>query len=204
MTCCVGTLAGCARVDRRASWQFEPVPHPRPGGVEILVTVNGKQWEEPIAIKSSRFARRSPSATPGIRQSSDTAQKITLVNVTDDTGRTITKRVIPLCSEDLLMYVLNEELSTAGYTVKLVHKLPKDVKNGVDVSWVHPDMEETFGLLTVQGSCDLQLTIDVWRNGTKIGTHNYVSKVSDYSITNQDQLPAQLLWKRCRVSWRSL
>jgi hypothetical protein len=41
----------------------------------------------------------------------------------------------------------------------------------------------------------LQIKIDILHNGIKLSTHDYFSKISDYSITDQHQLLLKLMMK---------
>jgi len=56
-------------------------------------------------------------------------QKITLVNVKNNFRKTIARRVISVYAGDILIDALKQELKAAGYTVRLVHKLPKNAEN---------------------------------------------------------------------------
>jgi hypothetical protein len=113
----------------------------------------------------------------------------------NDTGRTIGKIVKPVYSGDILIGALKQELSAAGYTVRFVQKLPKNVTNGIDISRISAELEQTSGLLALDGTCNLQINVDMWQSGTKVSTHHYASIVSDYSVMAQDQLLFNLMTK---------
>lgn len=196
LLCFAGIFAGCATMTQKTPLASNPLITAVGRRGELFLSLNGNQWYEPkeIVTQSSYMRKYSPITFRPMRIKA-TQQEITLAKVKSETGRTIGKHVMPVYSGDILIDSLNRELTAAGYTVKMVRKLPKDVGSGIDVSGISADLEQTTGLLTFEGTCYLQIKIDILHNGIKLSTHDYFSKISDYSITDQHQLLLKLMMK---------
>ena len=138
----------------------------------------------------------SPENTPKKRLA--IPQKITIVRVVDDKGVSTGKYVLPVYAGDLIIASLKRQLSDAGFTVKVVSRLPDKAQKGFDISLVSTQMLQTPGLLSLEGSCNLRIRLDRWRKGIKVGSREYASAVSGSSFTGQDLLLRELLAKAVR------
>lgn len=188
LICCPGFLAGCATTVQQTSLAGKPDAAAAGAAKVLYLSVNGREWDESPETAHSRLSLRSPPMRVVHKRERATTQKITIVNVKNDAGRTIAKRVIPVYAGDILIDALKHELIAAGYTVRSVQQLPKNVVNGIDVSLFSAELTQNTGLLTLEGTCNLHIRLDEWRNGFKVKSRDYVSVVSDYSFYDQYQL----------------
>lgn len=191
---CAGTFAGCTIRNHRTSLQHQPVAKKAGRSGVVYLTMNGNRWNEIQDMRSSPHrGKYSPEKTP--RKRTVVPRKINVVKVKNDGGITTGKYVMPVSSGDLILGGLKRELTTAGYKVIVVRKLPKYAEKGFDISWVSTDMQQKSGLLTLEGKCDLRIRLDKWRNGLKHESRQYASTVYGYSIVDQDLLLHELLTK---------
>lgn len=197
---CTCTFAGCATADPQASLSYKPVANVVGGSGVIFLTMNSSQWNVPRKTIRSRYMPRFVPERVMPKPKKLAPQGITYVEVKNDTGLTIGKIVMPVYSGDLIIDSIKKELTSAGYTVRLLQNFPKDVEKGVDITWISTELEQNSWLLFLEGTCHLNIKVDVWRNGSKVDSHDYSSNVSDYSFSDQHlPLAEQLLMKATQI-----
>lgn len=188
VACCTCSLNGCAATDQRQSPQRITAPE------VVYLTLKGTEWYQLQPVRPSPLMR---SITP-VRYRATlrpvAPQRITVAKVRYNAGPAAARYVVPVSPGELIMESLQEELSAAGYQVIRVDRMPMNV-NGVDLSRIATDLERVEGLLTLDGSCTMRITLDLWQNGWKSKSHSYSVNVSDSAILNQDRLLEKVLKK---------
>lgn len=193
-------MAGCATANQKTTVPYQPVVNATGGAGELYlavacgepaVTSGSRKSPMNINVTRERPVVRRRFGNPPVRN--DIYEKWVVVTVRDDKGKKLGTRVSPLASDDLLRDALRQELHAAGYTVKLVNRLPKDVGKGIELSGVFVDQEQVSGLLTDDGTCWLQLSIGLWRNGARLKKIDYASSFSDFALVDRDRLTADLM-----------
>lgn len=188
----------------KAPPQHQSAVKPPPSSEVVFLTLSGNHWDEWSRMKNSRHrGKYSPENTP--RKRLAIPQKISIVRVVNDKGLSTGKYVMPVYAGDLIIDSLKRQLSEAGYTVKVVPKLPANAQKGFVISLVSTQMLQTPGLLSLEGSCDLRIRLDRWRKGIKVGSREYASTISGSSFTEQDLLLRELLSKAaCDITSKTL
>jgi hypothetical protein len=192
LICCPAFFAGCAATAQHASLVGKPDTTAAGATKVLFLSMNGRERDESLETVHSRLSLRPAPVRVGPERERATVQKTTLVDVKNDLGRTIAKRVIPVYAGDILIDALKHELVAAGYTVRSVQQMPKN-ENGIDVSLASAELTQNTGLLTLEGTCNLHIKLDEWRNGSKVKSRDYVSDVSDYSFSDRDRLFVDLI-----------
>ena len=188
-----GCFAVCATTAQQTPLVNKPVVTAAAGPKDLFLSINGYESDEPQNAMDLRPMLKHAPVTFRPNREKVIPQKITLVNVKNNFRKTIARRVISVYAGDILIDALRQELKAAGYTVRLVHKLPKNAGNGIDVTSVYVDLEETSGLLTSTGTCNLQIKFEIWRKGTKLNSHDYASTDSNYSFFDEQHLFVDLM-----------
>lgn len=185
--CLVTFCAGCARTTAVGPAENRGV---------IYLSMSGGQWHPPGEVTNSR-GLRSPFGASSVGKKVEGPQKFTIISLKDDNGRIVGRRVIPVFYGEILMHAIEQQLDALGYTVKVAPKVPAD-GDGVDISRVAADLEQSSGLLALEGKCALQATVEVWRNGNKISGRSFQSEIADYAVADQDQLHFRLMEEASR------
>jgi len=193
LTWCAVTFAGCASLPQK-----EPLQH-RAAGNEtgrsgvVYLALKGNDWSDSPGMKPLPLSKNLSSLKVLPRKKVIIPQKISIVEVEAGHRIAVAKVVMPVYSGDLLIDALRQELTTAGFTVRLVRELPGTVGSGIVISLISADLRQASGLFILEGSCHMQMEVDVWQNGTRAYSQRYASKVSDYAFTNRDQLLLKLM-----------
>jgi hypothetical protein len=195
LTWCAGTLAGCATTEKKTYSQDRPITTTVANNRIIYLTTSNDNGNGAGDIKRSLYAQKSQLRSTEPPRTTESMERITLVEVTDGDGKKVCTSVMPVYSGDLLVSDLRKGLTAAGYTVIPVRKLPEKAEKGIDLSWISTGMEQNSGLVTLEGKCQLQVRLDLWRNGAKTVSHDYTAVVSDYAITDQKGLLVKLMKK---------
>lgn len=194
VACFSNFMAGCATTDR------QPGP-PLQGATAaevVYLTLKGNEWYQLQPVRPSRLVRSITPVRYRAVMKPVMPQKITVAKVRYNQGPAAAKYVIPAFSGDILMERLREGLTAAGYQVVQMERMPWNVKNAVDLSWISTDIERTSGMLTVEGSCTMRVRIDLWQDGAKSDSRDYAVHVSDSAILNQGRLLEEILEKSAR------
>lgn len=177
--CLVGICAGCVR---RAA--VTPAAIKDRG--EIFLSMSGGQWRL-NELSYSRGIRK-----PRPQRRGDAPQKFTVINLKNDYGRTFGKRVVPVFSGEILMRLFAQRLTALGYSVKVVRAVASS-GYAVDISRVAADMEQHSAGYSLEAKCNLQATVEIWKDGTWIGGHDYQSSLADNAAADRDQLYMKVL-----------
>ena len=153
---------------------------------ELYLALNNDQWQSLWKIKYVQG--RSGIFPVKVKRRDVLLPETTVVDLTNDKGRVIGQRLMPVYAGDILRDALKQKLSTAGYSVKLVDKLPGNDASGVDIGRVATDLVQSSGQITTEVRCELKATIEIWKNGAKVGSHDYSSKLSGNDFSNGDKL----------------
>ena len=103
--------------------------HEAGGPKNLFLSINCYESDEPQNVMDLRTMLKHALVTFRLNREKVIPQKITLVNVKNNFRKTIARRVISVYAGDILIDALKQELKAAGYTVRLVHKLPKNAEN---------------------------------------------------------------------------
>lgn len=197
-----GAVAGCATTDQQLSRQYQPVVHATGGSGELYLAVAGEESKVPSRSGKPRMRRKESGEKPEVRDRSGKAAarkgaagKFVFVTVQNDRGKKLGILVSPISSDELLRDAFRQELSAAGYTVRLVNTLPQDVGKGIELSHIFVDVEQVSGLLMDEESCRVKIGMDLWRNGARMKRLSYESSFSDSAIMNRDLLLQAILQK---------
>lgn len=195
-------VAGCATTDQKLSRQYQPVVNATGGSGELYLAVTdaepmalsrGNKPRMRLSVSGEKPKARSRGGKPALRKGA--TAKYVVVTVKNDSGKKLGIIVSSLASDELLRDALREELNAAGYTVRQVNTLPEDAAKGISLSRVYVDAEQVTGLLEVEGTCKVSVSLDLWRNGARVRRLDYVSSYSDSAITDRDQLLQATLQK---------
>lgn len=187
-------VAGCATTDQKLSRQYQPVVNATGGSGELYLAVTD---EEPMVTGRSGelgMRRKETGGMPRVGERGGKpkvrkgAGKWAVVTVKNGSGKKLGMIVTPLASDELLRDALRQELTAAGYTVRRVNTLPKDAGKGISLSRVSIDMEQVTGLLEVEGTCKVNISLDLWRNGARVKKLDYEASYSDFAINDRDQI----------------
>jgi hypothetical protein len=173
-------VAGCATTDQKTFHQYQPVVNATGGAGELFLALAG---EIPKV--------RRKGARPTVRMS--VTSKWVVVTEKTDSGKKLGIIVTPLASDKLLGDALTQELNAAGFEMRLVNTLPKDVGKGIYLSSVSVDVERIKGLFDVEGTCNVNMSLDLWRNGAKVKRLSYTASYSDSAVFDQDLLLQTIL-----------
>lgn len=168
-------LAGCRGGERGTLPKVAQLP-PKRG--EIYLVMSGNKWQGWQGKDRHRGKFFPPDAK---RRGAEMPRKVSLVKVVNDTGRVVKSRPIPVSSADKVMETLKSRLARAGYQVKVVRRLPGSAERGIDVSVVSADLRQKSGLLALEGSCALSVTLDRYHRGFKEDSQRYTSTASGTS-----------------------
>lgn len=184
-------VAGCATTDQKLSrQQYQPVVSATGGSGELYLAVT----DEPIVLRSDGKPTMRKKETgekpvvrkPGVRKGA--ARKLAVVTVKDGRGKKLGVMVTPIAPDELLQDAFRQELNAAGYTVRLVNALPKGGGKGIAFSHVSMKMEQVSGLLAVEGTCKVNVGLDLRRNGVTVKKLRYEASYSDSAISDRDLL----------------
>ena len=190
---CVGTLAGCATPERKKAPELQPVQKQSGKGAVVLLALSGNGWNEQQELKNAPHRGKfSPRKTPR-KRGVVLPRMVETVQVLDARGNATGSYLLPVSAGELLMEGIRRELAAAGYRPVLVRKLPERAASGLDITAVVAELEQSPGLLTLEGSCDLRIRVEHWRRGSRQAARSYRSTVSGSSIENQHLLLRQLL-----------
>ena len=117
------------------------------------------------------------------------------VSVTEknEKGEKLGLVISPFASDKVLREALGQELKAAGYTVRMVRTLPHDAARGIDVSRISFDAEQTTGLFATAGDCTVTISLDLWKNGSRVKRIDNEAKFSDYALYDRDALPEKMM-----------
>lgn len=154
---------------------------PKAGGKrgDIYLSMSGSDWTGwgGKSVHRGKFApagaRKKPQRMP---------RKVSLVQVMNDRGQVVENVPAPFSSGEVVFETLKQELTEAGFRVTVVRELTGSVGRGIDVSFVASDLKQTSGLLALNGSCRLQVTLDIWQKGMKRQSQQYSASTSGYSV----------------------
>jgi hypothetical protein len=190
---CVGALCGCATTERRGAAEPQPVRNQPGKGVVVLLALSGNGWNERQELKNwPHRGKFSPKKTRR-RRGVVLPRMVETVQVLDARGNATGSYFLPVSAGELILEEIGRELAAAGYRPVLVRKLPERTAIGLDVTAVVAELEQSPGLFTLEGSCDLRIRVEHWRGGSRQAARSYRSTVSGRSIENQHLLPRQLL-----------
>ena len=108
-------------------------------------------------------------------------------------GETLGIVISPIASHTVLRDALEQALETAGYTVRVVRKLPTNVARGIDVSRISFEAEQTEGLVSTEGDCTVKVSLNFWRNNARVKRGEYTAHYSDFALSDRDGLPETLI-----------
>jgi putative transposon-encoded protein len=144
---------GCAFVDQKVDLSYQRTVNASGGSGEVFIA-KPKEYHG-LRKKSNSWVIGTVKNTYGMK----TADVVT----ENDIG-------------DWIVGALVEELSAAGYRTRTVTALPKDVSKGLDLTIVRVFVDQDPGFFTVGAISDVQFTVEIWRNGTKLKQLNIVAK----------------------------
>ena len=194
------SVAGCATTDQKSLLQKQPGAEAVGGREDIYLSVTAGKPIVHDSVKKPIMRYSMTGEKPRVRTVKSSFQdresineKWVVVTERSEDGKELGITVTPLVPSDLLRDALREELSAAGYTVRLVNKLPKNVGKGIILTHVSVDVDQVSGLLAVDGSCRLRIGMDLWRNGARLKKIANEFSYSDSAMTERDRLLPDML-----------
>lgn len=190
---CVTIFSGCATTDQKMPFVDKPVIKATGAGGDLYLSVDNYQWDGLWKIKYLQSRQGRVAVKVKNKKKPSNPDRITIIKVMNDKGKAVGERVMPVYAGDILRETMKQELDLMGYTVKVVDKLPNYAIKGVDISQIFVELEQGSGLFTFDGTCRLKMQVDIWRNGTIVASHDYESKLTDYSFSDRNQHISDLL-----------
>lgn len=188
-------VAGCATTDQKLSRQYQPAVNATGGSGELYLAVT-----DAAPLVSNRgemrgVRKKETGERPIVRDRGGKTlarkgfpREFAVVKVKNGKGKKLGIMVSPIAPAELLRDAFRQELNAAGYSVRLVSALPKDAGRGIAFSHVSMEMEQASGLLAVEGSCKVNIGLDLWRNGARVKKLRYEAGYSDSAIIDRDLL----------------
>lgn len=160
---------GCTRYAREVNFLYSPVTHERNQTGEIYIVIPPNQ----------------------ITQSGEVKWSIGTVRNSDDVK--IDEIFSPRSPGELLQAALGQELTAAGYTVITPSALPKTSARVLDLTSTKIVVDQVSRITDIKGTCQLELLLDVWKNGRLLSKLRYESRYSDTNIKDRDLLAKGIL-----------
>ncbi len=157
----VALLSGCATCDQRVTMLYQPAANAAGGSGEIYL------------------------APAGLRPEASNSEGVSWVigNVKYDDWRQSGNVLSSVSPNDMVLDALNSEFTHAGYKVMEVNSLPADVGKGIFVSLSNMKIDEESSVIKCQASCNISVSLDLWKNGIKLKKLDYQSKYSDTALS---------------------
>jgi hypothetical protein len=168
----ISILAGCA-TDRKITLLYQP-----------SVFATGGSGTLYLAASESRPASGK----------ADSVQWI-IGKVKNSDGDTVGDVVTTVAPSDLIMDAFSQELTRAGYKVLRVKTLPGDVSKGVNISALKVNLVEVSSIVKSEGTSNLTVSLELWKNGKKFKKLDYKTGFSDYALKDRDLLLPETLQK---------
>lgn len=170
-------ITGCATVDTRVNILYEPVVRASGGSGELYLV---------------------QKAAPAVAGESPAVQWI-LGEVTNKDGEQIGRIVTDLAPNELVANAFSGEFKAAGFAVMPVKALPDNVAKGVSVSSVTITLDEVSSLFKVDAKSTAKISVELWKNGSKLTKLDYEVVYSDSAITGRDQILSDTLKKNLQT-----
>ena len=173
VTVCIlfASAAGCATIERSLTPYYKPAAHASGGSGDVYV------------------------ATAGGYPGGDRKARVQWIlgKVKNSDGETTGNIVSQIAPADVAQQAFTQELNAAGYSARPVDVLPEGVAKGVEISNVTMDMEEVTSLVKSDVTGDLNVAVDVWKEGRKIKRLDYKTRTSDFSVKDRERLAQEVL-----------
>jgi hypothetical protein len=195
------TLAGCSSMNDSASTGlYQTVVSAKGGGGEIYLASSAENIPELRRGTTHRMRLTALGIKPKVRfkggkpeERTITTGKWIVLSEKNEKGDEIGITISPYDSGEVLRDAFSQELSAAGYKVKLVRVLPNNVARGIDLSRITIDAEQNTGLLETEGDCNVNIRLDLWKHGSRVKSFNYEGLYSDSAIYDRDGLLETLI-----------
>ena len=185
---CAGALAGCAT----AAVTETPDGEQKGNGAVVYLALTGNGWNERQDLDRSPH-RGKYSPKKAVRKRLAVPRKIEMVQVKDDRGNTTANYVLPASAGELVLEEMQRELTAAGYAAVPVRALPRRPALALEITAVETDLEQHSGLFTLEGRCQLRISVDQWRHGSRQTSRSYSSSLSGRAVQDQHLLLRRLL-----------
>ena len=162
-------VAGCATGNRKVTVLYQPVVHDGTGSGELYLAG---------APASGR----------------DDIQWV-IGKVKNGDGQVMGDVTSPISPVELATDAFRQELTAAGYTVKSVGALPPQAAKGIVVSGTDIHVVETSSLVKGEVSSRVQVSVELWKNGSAFKKLTYESRLSDFGIRDREFLVESTLKK---------
>lgn len=163
-------VAGCATGNRKVTVLYQPVVHDGTGVGDLYL-----------------------AESPGSVGRADIEWVVGTVKNSD--GVALGDIVTPIAPADLAVDALKQELTAAGYKVSTVGSLPQQVAKGVVVTGTEIRLEDRSSLVKEEGTSRVKITLELWKNGTKLKKLSYESSFSDFAVKDRESLLQATLQK---------
>ncbi len=157
----VAFLSGCATYDQRVTMLYQPAADAVGGSGEIYL------------------------APAGLRPENPDSQGVNWVigNVKYNDWRQSGKVLSTVSPKDMVLDALKSELTNAGYKVMMVNTLPADAGKGIFVTVSNIKIDEESSVIKDQATCNVTVSLDLWKNGVKLKRLDYQSRYSDTALS---------------------
>jgi len=171
--CCTGIFTGCATATPPVSFLYSPSLEARGGSGDLYL-----------------------KALSGHPAGSGGTNVRWVIGKEKGPDGSVTSEILSASSaEDMVLDALKRELAAAGYRVKLDSSLPTGVHKGVDLASVQVELEETAGLSRLEATGRIKVSLDVWKNGARVKTLSFESRLSDIAIIDRERLAGEMVEK---------
>lgn len=161
--------SGCARYAKTASIMYEPVTSTRGGSGTIQLVSAPDQ------------------------QSRSESVKWVLGIVKDDQNKKIDEILSPISATEIVKDALSQELKRAGYSVVSSTARSADQPKVIDLATVEIKLDQLSDLADVKATCNLVISIDIYKGGQLVKRLQYQSKSSETAIRDRNLLANRVL-----------
>lgn len=101
----------------------------------------------------------------------------------------------PVAPARLVREALQQELVKSGYGVRFDSDAAKQAERGVVLTAASLTLDEVTSLVRIEAACKLQLSVELWQQGTLIRRLTYSKTMTDFAVRDREKLHQQVLQK---------
>lgn len=101
----------------------------------------------------------------------------------------------PVAPVRLVREALQQQLVTSGYDVQFDTAAVRQAERGVVLTTASLTLDEVTSLVRIEVACKLQLTLELWQQGTLISKLTYSKTMTDFAVRDREKLHQQVLQK---------